>query len=97
MNAQSISPEWAITAADIGNAPTWGEEQEEGLMLSIEGVEAAKGGGVAGGIDKGKGPEANVEELEGLVERFQKGMEGLRRVVEAGERWEGKEEDAGET
>lgn len=64
-------------------------------MLSIEGVEAARSGAAAGEMEKGKGAEANVEELEWLVERFQKGMEGLRRVVEAGERWEGKEEDTG--
>lgn len=75
-------------------------------MLRIEGVEARRGGGVMGGERKGrekekekerekeKGAELDVEEFEGLVERFQRGMEGLRRVVEAGERWgvQGEEE-----
>ena len=87
-----MSPEWAITNAEIGAAPTWGEEREGdgkgGLMLRIEGVEARRGG--RKGMEKGKekGVELDVEGFEGLVERFQRGMEGLRRVVEAGERWE---------
>ena len=50
-------------------------------MLSIEGVEAGRGG-----VEEMEGEGVAVE---GLVERFRRGMEGLRRVVEAGERWGG--------
>lgn len=91
-----MSAEWAITDAEIGAAPTWGEEREEGLMLRIEGVEG--GVGVVGdgtGGDSGERKEVGVEEMEGLVERFRKEMEGLRRVVEAGERWGGEERGDG--
>lgn len=79
--ARSLSPEWAVTGAEVGKAPTWGEEGagkgegEGGMMLRIEGVEAARGGEMA------KGKEGEVE-LEELVERYMKGLEGLRRVVE---------------
>ena len=90
-----MSPHWAITGAEIGAAPTWGEESDDGgkvegegmggLMLKVEGVEAALGGAGDGMGEK----DVTVEELEGLAEGFQRGMEGLRRVVEQGERWEG--------
>jgi len=80
--ARSITPEWAVTSAEVGKAPTWGEGKEEAgegeggaLMLRIEGVEAAKG------VNRGKGNETEVE-LEELVERYMRGLEGLRRVVE---------------
>jgi len=78
--ARSLSPEWAVTSAEVGKAPTWGEEGarkgevgegEGALMLRIEGVEAVRGG------EKGK-----EVELEELVERYMRGLEGLRRVVE---------------
>jgi len=79
--ARSLSPEWAVTSAEVGKAPTWGEEGagkgegEGGMMLRIEGVEAVRG------VEVGKGKEME-EELEELVERYMRGMEGLRRVVE---------------
>lgn len=76
ISAKSMSPEWAVTSAELGKAPTWGEDAEEkdggNMMLKIEGVEAAKGS------LKDKAKEADLEEL---VERYQKGLEGLRRVV----------------
>lgn len=91
-----MSPHWAITAADISAAPTWGEELDEseagdgkrGLMLKIEGVEARReeGQGKEGGEVGDR--DTTVEELEGLAESFQRGLEGLRRVVEVGARWE---------
>lgn len=68
----------------MGRAPTWGEEGagkgeagegEGALMLRIEGWEAVRGGEMA------KGKEGDVE-LEELVERYMRGLEGLRRVVE---------------
>lgn len=95
-----MSPEWAITNAEIGAAPTWGGEregdEEGGLMLRIEGVEARRGGeGKGKEKEREKGAELDVDGFEGLVERFQRGMEGLRRVVEAGERWEGQGGEGG--
>lgn len=75
--ARSMSPEWAVTGAEVGKAPTWGEEGagkgegDGGMMLRIEGFEAAKG------------VETGTEvELEELVERYTRGLEGLKRVVE---------------
>lgn len=65
----------------MGKAPTWGEEGagkgegEGGMMLRIEGVEAVRG------VEVGKGKEMEGE-LEELVERYMRGLEGLRRVVE---------------
>lgn len=67
----------------MGKAPTWGEgkgeagegEGEGALMLRIEGVEAVRG------VEVGKVKEGEVV-LEELVERYMRGLEGLRRVVE---------------
>ena len=84
-----MSPEWAITNAEIGAAPTWGEEREGdgegGLMLRIEGVEARRGGGMLGGegrgkekkMEKDKGAELDGEGFEGLVESFSEGDGGV--------------------
>ena len=73
VNMQSMSSDWAVTAAEIGTAPTWdvsatmreGEHmQRGGMMLNIEGVE---GEGVLGGtgsertMEKGKGREDGEE------------------------------------
>jgi hypothetical protein len=81
--SRSLSPEWAVTIAEVGKAPTWGEgkgeagegEGEGALMLRIEGVEAVRG------VEIGKVKEGEVV-LDELVERYMRGLEGLRRVVE---------------
>lgn len=79
--ARSMSSEWAVTGAEVAKAPTWGEESagkgdgEGGMMLRIEGVEAARE------VHEGKGKEEEVD-MEELVERYTRGLEGLRRVVQ---------------
>lgn len=85
-SAQSMVPDWAVTATEIGAAPTWDREGEgegegmegRGLMLRIEGVEVG-GEGEGGGIgEEGK-------RLEELVEVYGRRMAELRRVVDAGQ------------
>lgn len=48
-------------------------EEKGGMMLRIEGVEATRG------LEMGTEMEGG---LEGLVERYMRGLEGLRRFVE---------------
>ncbi len=75
VRAQSMDPGWAVTNAEVRAAPTWEGEGEggRGMMVRIEGVERGEGGGAGEG-----------EGLERLVERFEKGLGELRRVVEGG-------------
>ncbi len=74
-----MDPGWAVTNAEVRAAPTWEGEGEgegeggRGMMVRIEGVERGEGGGAGEG-----------EGLERLVERFEKGLGELRRVVEGG-------------
>lgn len=79
--------------AEVVAAPSWeggewgggregesGDGNEGGLMLRVEGVERVVD------VDanrEGKGIEEG-EGLEALRERWERGMEGLRRVVERG-------------
>lgn len=83
LSAQSMSPDWAVTSTELSTAPTWDrdgegkqeEEVERGLMLRIEGME----------VPRDKGAEQMDEKgLEDLVQEYERGMEQLRRVVDAG-------------
>ncbi len=79
VRAQSMDPGWAVTNAEVRAAPTWEGEGEgegeggRGMMVRIEGVERGEGAGAGEGEGEG---------LERLVERFEKGLGELRRVVE---------------
>lgn len=133
LNAQSLTPEWAITKAEVREAPTWGggdgkgnearrhrghggsrgngaedrdevgesgdeEEDRKDMMLLFEGMERAENMGEGdddvdggeerkGGVDVSRCAGGEGKEVEDLVEEFGRGMEGLRRVVGAGEIW----------
>lgn len=77
-----MAPGWAVTGAEVRAAPTWegeGEGEEEGgrgMMVRIEGVERDSGRTGVG--------EGESEGLERLVEKFERGLGELRRVVEGG-------------
>ncbi len=68
-----MSPDWAITNAEVRAAPTWDGEGEGGggMMVRVEGVER-------GAVERVWEEE---EGLERLVERFEGGLGELRRVV----------------
>ncbi|MCJ1379924.1 hypothetical protein MMC17_003027 [Xylographa soralifera] len=69
----SLTGDWQVLSAEIGQAPTLeGGGAEGGLMLRIKGTEGPKAEGI-----EGLG-------LEGLVETFGRRMGELRRVVEGG-------------
>lgn len=82
-----MSPEWAITSAQLQKAPSWegdAEAEEEGkgrMMLRIEGLENAKAEEAEG---RGKTRAREEVGIAGLVERFEREMGQLRRVVEMG-------------
>lgn len=77
-----MSPDWQITSAEILPAPTWEGEEEggRGMMLKVEGIEVGR---EEEGEGKGTGEEG-AEGMEVLVERFERRMGELRRVVEGG-------------
>lgn len=91
LSAASMSESWQVVGASMENAPTWeGTSGEEaGLMLRIEGV-GSKGGmeeGIGLGIadvERRKSGEVDEEEMQKLMEDFDRKMVMLRRVVEAG-------------
>ena len=91
LSAASMSESWQVVGASVENAPTWeGTSGEEaGLMLRIEGV-GSKGGmeeGIGLGIadvERRKSGEVDEEEMQKLMEDFDRKMVMLRRVVEAG-------------
>lgn len=94
LQAQSMSPEWAVLSTEVGEAPSW-DDRGGGLMLRVEGCEVPKEEdlGLVGMEvgEEGKEREKRLEELVGVYERR---MEELRRVVDAGagaEVGEGKE------
>lgn len=90
VNAASLSSSWQILNAAVENAPTWGgaeqaSEEERGLMLKIEGVSSAglfegEGLGIAG-----KSSLLGDEEMQVLMEGFDRKMTVLRKIVSAGE------------
>ncbi|KAL8782124.1 MAG: hypothetical protein Q9213_005694 [Squamulea squamosa] len=83
MNASSMSPDWAVTSAQLEKAPSWeGEETEEGkgrerMMLRVEGCEV-------GSSWEGEGEKEKDVGVEELLSSFEKGMVELRKVVEMG-------------
>lgn len=87
LQAQSMSPDWAVLSTEVGEAPSW-DDRGGGLMLRVEGCEVPKeedlglvGIEVGDGEGEGKEKEKRLEELVGVYERR---MEELRRVVDAG-------------
>ena len=90
-SSASLSPDWQILSAEIKGAPSWegGEGEGEGrLMLEVKGVGLEGGGRVVKGKERG-GKEGEGDNVMGLVEEFEKRMEGLRGVVGMGEKGEG--------
>lgn len=71
-----MSADWAVTATEVVEAPTWDDGGEgRGMMLRIEGMEVG-----------GKGEEGEERALEGLVEVWERTMGELRGVVGMGGR-----------
>ncbi len=77
--AQSMSADWAVTATEVAEAPTWDDGGEgRGMMLRIEGMEV---------VGKGEeGEEGEERALEELVEVWERRMGELRGVVGMGGR-----------
>lgn len=77
VNAYSMSADWQVLRTGISKAPRMaeGEDEEEGLMLRIEGR-------------SGTPPECKVEgeTMEEMIERFERGLEEVRLVMEASRR-----------
>jgi hypothetical protein len=81
--AHSLSSEWQVLNASISNAPTIDGnalESGEGLMLKIEGTSA---------VTQTESHEASrrkeKETLQQMVERFEKGLVEIRKMVGAGQ------------
>lgn len=86
LSAQSMSPDWAVTATELAPAPTWddaggggvgGDVEGRDLMLRVEGMEVL--GSVE--VEDGDGKRKGLEELVGMYESR---MGELRKVVDAG-------------
>ncbi len=89
-SAHSLSAEWQVLRTSISTAPTIGDNpatDDEGLMLRIEG-RGNTPGDTAVGAERGKGKETETasekESMEDMIERFQKRLEDVRMVMEAG-------------
>ncbi|OCT46656.1 anaphase promoting complex subunit 11 [Cladophialophora carrionii] len=90
-SAHSLSAEWQVLRTSISTAPTIGDNpsaEDEGLMLRIEGRGNTPGNIM--GNERGKGKDADAEKekeketLEEMIERFQRRLEDVRMVIEAG-------------
>jgi hypothetical protein len=80
IQAQSLSADWQVGNVEVTNAPTMSEEDNEGgLMLRIEG---------RGPVVDDRGHEMGRESLEDLVIRYQRGLEGVRAMLDSGQRIE---------
>jgi hypothetical protein len=100
ISTSSLSSSWQVINAEIANAPTFnsenagdteGEDGERGLMLRIEGVGIGGEGEEMGDSGKGKGVSESVmgeEEMQTLLEGFDRKMGVLRKIVAAGEGWD---------
>lgn len=93
LSAQSMSPDWAVTATELRAAPTWegegvqGREEGRGMMLRIEGMEV--GGGEEeeerfGGEGAEEGGMETEKWLQGLAELYERRLGELKRVVDSG-------------
>ena len=114
VSSSSLSASWQVVHTEIANAPTLnndstaetdGGDGERGLMLRIEGMGIGASGeemGDSGMKGKGKGVgESGVmgeEEMQALLEGFDRKMAVLRKIVAAGEGWDEarREKGAGE-
>ncbi|KAJ9602303.1 hypothetical protein H2200_013158 [Cladophialophora chaetospira] len=88
-SAHSLSAEWQVLRTSISTAPTIGDNpvsEDEGLMLRIEGRGNTPGD--VAGPEKGKVKEIEAgkerESMEEMIERFQKRLDDIRMVMEAG-------------
>lgn len=102
VSTSSLSSSWQVINAEIANAPTLEHEattageEGAGLMLRIEGIGTTGSGdgdmGDSGEKRKGKGVgESTVmgeEEMQALMESFDRKMGVLRKIVESGEKWD---------
>ncbi|KIW98802.1 uncharacterized protein Z519_00465 [Cladophialophora bantiana CBS 173.52] len=92
-SAHSLSAEWQVLRTSISTAPTIGDgpsEEGEGLMLRIEG-RGNTPGDLAAGKEKEKTMgdadrerERERESLEEMIDRFQRRLDDIRMVIEAG-------------
>ncbi|KAH0848043.1 hypothetical protein AYO21_03594 [Fonsecaea monophora] len=94
-SAHSLSAEWQVLRTSISAAPTIGDgpsEDGEGLMLRIEG-RGNTPGDLGGGKEKDKATgdrdrdaerERERESMEEMIERFQRRLDDIRMVIEAG-------------
>ncbi|KAK4939882.1 hypothetical protein LTR10_019950 [Elasticomyces elasticus] len=75
-SAQSFSADWQVLRSSITAAPTMGDagEDDTSLMLRIEGR----------GNTPGDAPATEKESMEEMIERFQRRLEDIRQVMEAG-------------
>lgn len=77
-NAYSMSSDWQVLRTSISQAPTIGDNTgDEGLMLRIDG----RGGTPAGEQASTSKEDETVEEM---IERFERGLEEIRLVIDAG-------------
>jgi len=88
-STHSLSAEWQVLRTNISAAPTIGDNpalEDEGLMLRIEGRGNTPGDIVSAEKGKGKAVEAEKERetMEEMIERFQKRLEDVRMVMDAG-------------
>ena len=88
-SAHSLSAEWQVLRTSISTAPTIGDNpvsEDDGLMLRIEGRGNTPSDTV--GPEKGKGKDLDAEKeresMEEMIERFQKRLEDIKMVMEAG-------------
>ncbi|KAK4162306.1 hypothetical protein QBC43DRAFT_321717 [Cladorrhinum sp. PSN259] len=97
--ASSLSPDWAVTSANVGTMEGGVGGSGGALVLKIEGVslDPSSSGAPTGQTghspesSAGSGerqaqqrPESNREEYDGLIQDFEKRMSVLRKVAEAG-------------
>src|SRR4051812_7798248 len=98
ISASSLSPHWQILSTTLSSAPTFSEQNEQagdeeggerGLMLRIEGLGIDTGEEEGLGIVDKKGGSAVLgeEEIQSLLEGFDRKMGVLRKIV--GEGWGG--------
>ncbi|KIV78278.1 hypothetical protein PV11_10008 [Exophiala sideris] len=75
-SAQSLSADWQVLRSSITAAPTMGDagEDDTSLMLRIEGR----------GNTPGDAPATEKESMEEMIDRFQRRLEDIRQVMEAG-------------
>jgi hypothetical protein len=96
-SASSLSSNWQILSASLTSAPTWdgadpssdNNDQEgnrdRGLMLRVEGVGVEKEEETEGlGIAAGKSTVLGEEEMQSLLEGFDRKMGVLMKIVAAG-------------